>query len=128
MNFDLTNLATLAAALGSLAAAIAAWRAASSARDAVRTQIILDFSKRDAQQDFGEATNILWDFKYKSEEDIAKRFERLKTDSKKDWEKIDNARRIVHKFWRQLMSVKQAGLVSDKELLVFFSNLNLKLF
>jgi hypothetical protein len=120
MDVDLTTLATLAAGVGSLAAAIAAWRAASSTRDAVRAQIILDFSKRDAQQEFGDAIKTLWDFKDQSEENIADRFERLESESKIEWEKIDNARRIVHKFWRQLMSLKQAGLISDKELLLFF--------
>ncbi len=126
MSLDLTTLATLTAGLGSLAAAIVAWRAASSARDAVRTQIILDFSKRNAEQEFGEAMKFLWDFKCQSEENIAERFEKLKKESKNEWEKIDNARRIVHKFWMQLMSVKQAGLISNKELLVFFFKPQLK--
>ena len=87
MDVDFTTLATLAAGVGSLSAAIAAWRAASSARDAVRAQIILDFSKRDAQQEFGDAIKTLWDFKDQSEENIADRFERLESESKNEWEK-----------------------------------------
>ena len=41
-------IGTLAAGLGALDGAWAAWRAATAARDAVRMQILLDFAKRDA--------------------------------------------------------------------------------
>lgn len=119
MDLNLESLATLIAAV----AAVAAWRAAVAASNAVRTQIMLEFSIRDAQKEFGEATEILWAFKQKCKIDnkeIALQFEKLKSGSLDEWKNIDNARRIVHKFWLQLMSVKLAGFITDQELIVFF--------
>ncbi len=114
MEQNLTTLVPLVAGVASLIATIAAWRAASATRSAVRTQIILEFFKRDAQKEFGEAINILWDFKNQSDDDIAISFDKLKA-SPNEWLKVDNARRVVHKFWLQLMHVKHAGLLKNED-------------
>lgn len=83
-------------------------------------QIILDFSKRDASPELGAATQILWEFKQESNEDIAERFLRLRNEDPKRWQEMNNARRIVHKFWLQLMHIKQVGLITDAEILTCF--------
>jgi len=120
---NFTLIANLVAACGSAAAAVAAWKAANAAKDAVRTQIILEFSRRDAEPEMGRKTKMLWDFKSeKKVEDIAERFEQLKSKDHPRWEKIDDARRVVHKYFTQLMRARLAGLITEKEILASFTH------
>jgi len=119
-------IAMFALAVGSMAAATAAWYAVVTSRAALRMQILLDFAKRDASRELGVATKQLYDFRSKGEEDFVARFAQLRNnadnskDDKDTWEEIDNARRIVHKFWIQLMHVRFAGLISDDQIITFF--------
>lgn len=82
-------------------------------------QIILDFAKRDASRELGIATKQLYEFRDKGKADFVARFAQMRDNAnnseadKAAWEEIDNPRRIVHKFWLQLMQVRFAGLISD---------------
>lgn len=117
---DLASIGTILAGLGALGGAWAAWKAASTARDGLRMQIILDFAKRDAEPELGVATKMLWDFKKQSGADIHVRFASLMQENKAEWEKLDDARRKVHKYFLQLMQSKQAGLITEREIIICF--------
>ncbi len=115
-------IGTLAAGVGALFSSFAALRAAAAAatRDAVRMQIFFDFSKRDAAPEMGKATKQLWDFAREGAgvTNISERFIQLKKDNEKRWNEIDDARRIVHKFFLHLMQARQAGLFTDREIII----------
>ena len=119
MNVD--SISTVIAGLssiGALGAAFAAWYTARTARDAVRMQIMLDFSKRDAQTEMGACIELLWNFTRESKADVGERFAALEQTGPARYKELDEARRIVHKYYLQMMQVKQAGLISDKEILI----------
>ena len=104
-------------AVVALAAALVAFRTATAARKA---QIILDFSKRDADPEMGRNIKLLWDFAREDEADLVERLLALEMSDKDRYEAIENARRIVHKFFLQLMQAKQLSLISDKEIVTCF--------
>jgi hypothetical protein len=86
-------------------------------------EILLDFAKRDASADMGKAIAFLWQFRRRENDtatEFARRFSELEQNDKSEYEKIDTARRTVHKFFLQLMQVKQAGLISERELIIGF--------
>ena len=101
-----------------LGAAIAAINTAKAARDAVRMQIMLDFSKRDAQTEMGHCISLLWKFTRESKADVGERFATLEQSDPVRYSALDDARRIVHKYYLQMMQIRQAGLISDKEILI----------
>lgn len=107
-------------AIGALGAAAAAFRAASAARSAVRTQIILDFSKRDADPEMAHNIRVLWAFARESDGDLLERFTALASSDKNRYETIENARRLVHKFFLQLIQAKRLGLITDEEIITCF--------
>lgn len=118
-------IAAIAACIGLLAVLIA-YRSAITAEKALKTQIVLDFAKRDADPVLGAATKILWDFKRENVENISERFSKLKTDGSPRWKEIDNARRLVFKYYLQLMKTKQAKLISKEEILICLDKPNLE--
>lgn len=123
---DLARNPIFLAALGSLTAAVAALLAVRTARAAMRMQIILDFAKRDASTELGIATKQLYEFRDKEPSTLVTRFAQMRDNANRSvadkvaWEEIDNARRIVHKFWLQLMQTRYAGLISDDEIITCF--------
>ncbi len=104
--------------IGALGAACAAWYTGRAARDAVRMQVMLDFSKRDAQTEMGRYINLLWKFTRESGTDVGERFAALEQANPDRYRELDEARRIVHKYYLQMMQAKQAGLISDREILI----------
>lgn len=113
-------LATLAAGLGALASALATWHTARETRAAVRMQVFFRFSERDAAPEMGRATKILWEFAREGTgiDSIADRFRQLEHEKKVRWNEVDDARRVVHKFYLHLMQARQAGLFTDRELII----------
>ena len=113
-------LATFAAGIGALASALATWHTARETRAAVRMQIFFRFSERDAAPEMGRATKTLWDFAREGTgvDTIADRFRQLERENKVRWNEVDDARRVVHKFYLQLMQARQAGLFTDRELII----------
>lgn len=117
---NLISVGTMLAAVAGLAAAYVAWLAARAARDAVRMQVVLDFSRRDAAPEMGTAIKALWKFAKEDDHDLTKRFKDLEKSDPQRWTQIDDFRRTVHKFYLQLMQAYQAKLISEREIITCF--------
>ena len=117
------------AAITSIAACIAAWNSAVSARASnrfVRTQTILDIIKRDGTNEMRKAILNLWAFYNKYSDNMTKEYVKLRESGLSDWNDFDNDRRIVHKFFLHIMQAKLSGLLTDHELMHFITKAQLE--
>lgn len=98
-------------------AAVAAVAAVYFSKRATKLSLIRSFLERDADPEMGRSIKRLWNFKKESNEPIEERFEKLESEDEERWNSIDDDRRFVHKYYLQLMLIKQAGLISEEVML-----------
>ena len=107
------ELITLIAAIGAVAAAIAAWRAAYEAKKALQTQVIMNITDAYATPEMLDAMKELREFEREHNNKFADKFLEERNKGSDTGNHLDHCRRIIISHFLKIVRMKKLKLVDD---------------